>query len=191
MGGEPVPRQQGKQEGHLVYRDKKLTLHIRRRTWLTPEGKSFTAGTRPSTDAPYVRSSRQGMLLQNLSTPSTHTAHVTIGHPFPSSFPPKLGKNAQNAKFPAWLRLKHGKNRENVVFWSANPFAIHQKSLSLSWVTPMVCFSCVHLEKSRRSFKVGSVKQPFNKALSSILSGFQPARRGLFYWHKRPLPLGS
>ena len=27
MGGEPVPRQQGKQEGHLVYRDKKLTLH--------------------------------------------------------------------------------------------------------------------------------------------------------------------
>lgn len=37
--------------------------------WLTPEGKSFTAGTRPSTDAPYVRSSRQGMLLQNHSTP--------------------------------------------------------------------------------------------------------------------------
>ena len=34
---------------------------IRRRRWLTPEGKSFTAGTRPSTDAPYVRSSRQGM----------------------------------------------------------------------------------------------------------------------------------
>ena len=100
-------------------------------------------------------------------------------------------KNAQNAKFPAWPRLKHGKNRENVVFWSANPLAIHQKLLSLSWVTPMVCFSCVHLEKSRRSFKVGSVKQPFNKALSSILSGFQPARRGLFYWHKRPLPLGS
>ena len=28
--------QQGKQEGHLVYRDKKLTLHIRRRRWLTP-----------------------------------------------------------------------------------------------------------------------------------------------------------
>jgi hypothetical protein len=36
-------------------RDKKLTLHIRRRRWLTPEGKSFTAGTRPSTDALYVR----------------------------------------------------------------------------------------------------------------------------------------
>ena len=43
-------------------RDKKLTLHIRRRRWLTPEGKSFTAGTRPSTDTLYVRSSRQGML---------------------------------------------------------------------------------------------------------------------------------
>jgi len=42
-------------------RDKKLTLHIRRRRWLTPEGKSFTAGTRPSTGALYVRSSRQGM----------------------------------------------------------------------------------------------------------------------------------
>ncbi len=40
-------------------RDKKLALHIRRRRWLTPEGKSFTAGTRPSTDALYVRSSRQ------------------------------------------------------------------------------------------------------------------------------------
>ena len=50
-------------------RDKKLTLHIRRRRWLTPEGKSCTAGTRPSTDALYVRSSRQGMLLQNHSTP--------------------------------------------------------------------------------------------------------------------------
>ena len=48
---------------------KKLTLHIRRRRWLTPEGKSFTASTRPSTDALYVRSSRQGMLLQNHSTP--------------------------------------------------------------------------------------------------------------------------
>ena len=69
-------------------RDNKLTLHIRRRRWLTPDGKSCTAGTRPSTDALYVRSSRQGMpsgpgrttswttsslvqrmLLQNHSTP--------------------------------------------------------------------------------------------------------------------------
>ena len=69
LDGNTVPRQPGKQEGHLVYRDKKLTLHIRRRRWLTPEGKSCTAGTRPSTDALYVRSSRQGMLLQNHSTP--------------------------------------------------------------------------------------------------------------------------
>ncbi len=29
LDGTPVARQQGKQEGHLVYRDKKLTLHIR------------------------------------------------------------------------------------------------------------------------------------------------------------------
>ena len=102
----------------------------------------------------------------------------------------------QNAKFPAWLRLKHGKNRENVVFWSVAPFAIHQKSLTLSRA-PMVCFSCVHSEKSRRSFKVGSIKQPFNKALSTILSGYPTRPERIIFldraavWHKRPLPLGS
>ena len=111
----------------------------------------------------------------------THTSHVTIGHPFPSSFPQNLAKTPQNAKFSAWPRLKHGKNRENVVFWSVAPFAIHQKSLTLSRA-PMVCFSCVHSEKSRRSFKVGSVKQPFNKALSTILSGYPTRPERIIFW---------
>ena len=61
VGGEPVSRQPGKQEGHLVYRHKKLTLHIRRRRWLTPEGKSLTSWT--------TSSLVQQMHQQNHSTP--------------------------------------------------------------------------------------------------------------------------